>query len=194
MEGVAHSGLNLGLFRSINGWPDNQAPFWKFLSEATNYGWFKALLLLLVIVMVTRGGRGRKAALCALIAFPLANGLTDLWKNLGQMPRPFQELSDVHLRAGWSNSFGTASAHSANMAAVATAFILSVGWWGSPWVPIAVLVGISRIYVGVHYPYQVVLGWTMGILAGFAVTQAWDRIAARRSHVQEEQDTDAPEL
>jgi undecaprenyl-diphosphatase len=56
------------------------------------------------------------------------------------------------------------------MTAVATAFWLFLGWkWGLPWVLIAFFTGLSRIYVGAHFPAQVLLGWAVGVGAGFFV-------------------------
>ena len=119
----------------------------------------------------------------ALIAFPLANGFTDLFKNFLPEHRPYQEILGVIPRPldNMTQSYGTASAHAANMAAVAFVFTYCLGWWGSPWIVAAVLTGISRIYVGAHYPYQVLLGWTCGVVAGLLVTQAWRWASARRA-------------
>jgi undecaprenyl-diphosphatase len=178
--------VNEGLLRAINRWPEWLAPTMRFFSEATNYSWFKVLLALLLLGLIVAKGRYARAAVQALIAFPLANGITDLFKHFAPHPRPFQELSDVILRAGWSDSAGTASAHSANMAAVAFVFTYHLGWWGSPWILVALLTGFSRIYNGVHYPYQVLLGWTCGCVAAFVVIKAWELILTKRNSVREE--------
>lgn len=155
----------------------------QFLSTATDRLWFKAVLLLLVIAMICWRPDTRRTAIQALIAFPIANGMTDLLKHYWPMHRPFQELADVILRVGASDSMGTASAHSANMAAVAFVFTYHLRGWGSPWILIALLVGLSRIYCGAHYPYQVLLGWSCGLVAGFIVTQTWHLIQMKRSRV-----------
>lgn len=174
---------NLSVFRWINHWPEALAPTMKFFSEATNFTWVKVALLAMVVAMILAKGTLRKTAVQALLAFPLANGITDLFKKGIPMPRPFQELDAVVLRAGWSESAGTASAHSANMAAVAVVFAYHLGWRGSPWVLVAVFTGLSRIYNGVHYPYQVLLGWTVGILAGFIIVKGWEQIQLKRAPV-----------
>jgi undecaprenyl-diphosphatase len=179
--------LNLNVFRFINGWSDEYAPFWRFFSEAANQLWFKIAVLILVVAMVVRGLRSRRTVLQALIAWPIANGMTDLFKHFLPEPRPFQDIAGVALRgiSSMTTSHGTASAHAANMAAIAVAFTLGVRWWGSPWVLVALLTGISRIYVGAHYPYQVLLGWTCGIVAGLLVFYIWrvveDRVGKKPS-------------
>ena len=176
--------MNLTLFRWINGWPDAISPEMKFLSEAANFLWFKILILLLIVAMIWRGGKPRMVAIQALIALGIANGITDIFKNVLPEHRPFQDMTDVVMRAGRTGHPGTASAHAANMASVAFVFTSGLGRWGIPWIFIAALVGLSRIYVGVHYPYQVLLGWLCGITAGLLVTKTWQLIAERRNHVK----------
>lgn len=166
--------------------PEWLEPTMRFFSEATNFTWVKVGLILMLLAMSWFAGPTRRSAIQALIAFPLANGITDQFKHFAPHPRPFQELSDVILRSGWSDSAGTASAHSANMAAVAFVFTYHLRWWGAPWIVVALLTGLSRIYNGVHYPYQVLLGWTCGCCAGFAVIKTWELILAKRNTVREE--------
>jgi undecaprenyl-diphosphatase len=185
--------VNEAVFRWINNWPESFAPLMKFFSEATNYSWFKILLALLALGMLIRGAKTRTTIIQALLAFPLANELTDVLKATFPAHRPYQELADVIHRSGVSQSMGTASAHSANMAAVAFVFCYHLGWWGIPWVVAALATGLSRIYNGDHYPYQVLLGWTCGVVIAFIVVKTWELIQRRRSGVDEEEETDGLE-
>lgn len=173
--------LNRDIFLAINHASESLAPTMHFFSDATKFLWVKLALGALVVAMAWRPGPSRRAAVQALLGFLIANGITDLWKNFLPMPRPFQEIpkTEMILRAGWSDSAGTASAHSANMAVVAFVFFYHLKWKGSPWIVIALLTGFSRVYNGVHYPYQVLLGWTCGIVAGVLVTQVGERIRKR---------------
>lgn len=173
--------LNRAVFEWINQWPDALAPFLRFFSIATNFLAFKIFLAVLVIVMVAAGGKWRRAAVQSLIAFPIANFLTDLWKHGLPENRPCIDLVGTRLHGiGCSDSFGTASAHSANMAAVAFVMTYHLKGWGSPWIVVAILTGFSRSYVGAHYPYQVLLGWLCGVVAAWVVTKTWDEIVRRR--------------
>lgn len=171
-----------GLFRWINQWPQSLGPFMKFLSEATNYLPVKLILLLLLGAMIWKGASSRKTALLALVAVAVANTLTEGFKHGLPMHRPFQDFpNDVTMWVGKTTNFGTASAHSANMAAVAFVFTHYLKRWGIPWIAIAVLVGISRVFCGAHYPYQVSLGWACGLVAGWATVKVYDLWALRRS-------------
>lgn len=170
-----------GLFRWINQWPQSLGPTMRFLSEAANHVWVKVILGLLVVAMLWGGPKSRRTVIQALLAVCLANGLTDLFKALHPEHRPFQELTNpaVTMWVGTSPSHGTASAHAANMAAVAFVFVWHLRWWGAPWVAIAILVGISRVFCGAHYPHQVALGWLCGIAAGLVITNGWELIRRR---------------
>jgi len=178
---------DIGLFRWINEWPDAFAPFFVFLSEATKMPVGKVLFgvvgLVLLIHPKTRG-----ATILAILALILANLTCDALKAGFQMLRPCVELQDVNLRVGKLTSFGTASAHSANMAALATVFLSRVRPLGYFWLAVAFFTGLSRIYVGVHYPYQVALGWTVGAFSAYLLLEtwnAWGRIKETRQSAKE---------
>jgi undecaprenyl-diphosphatase len=160
-----------------------------FFSSATSLLWVKIALGVLVVAMVAWGPKSRTAILCALVAVVLANAITDVLKAGLPMHRPFQELPNellAHLPKNPSKytSMGTASAHSANMAAVAMATSWNLRWWGTPWILVAILTGLSRIYLGVHYPSQVLFGWICGVFAAFVVIKTWELIRKRRTIVE----------
>jgi undecaprenyl-diphosphatase len=176
-------GWDTELFYWINRWPEGLAPVMWFFTEAMNLREGRAVVALMALSMFAAGAKTRRTIVQALLAFPVANEMTDVLKALFAAPRPFQELPDVVLRSGWSDSFGTASAHAANMGAVAFVFAYHLRGWGAIWVGIAFLTGLSRIYNGVHYPSQVLLGWALGAFAGLVVTKTWEayvRLRARR--------------
>lgn len=166
--------MDLVLFRTINGWPEALDPGLTYFSIAHDGIPFRAAMFAILIGMIWRGGKPRRAALLSVAAFPIADWLCNVTKKALPCPRPFQEISDVVMRVGYSESMGTASSHAANLAAVATVMTLGLGIkWGWPWIVIGLVVGLSRVYVGVHYPYQVVLGWTIGVTVGIIA----DRLA-----------------
>lgn len=186
--------LDYAIFSWINGWSDSLNPFLKFFSIALNLLWVKIALGIFLIVLLARNAKSRTAALLALVSIGIGNTMTNIWKTALPMHRPFQDFPDhVNLRVGWSDSFGTASAHSANMAALAFVMCYYFRWWGSPWVLVALLTGISRVYTGAHYPSQVLLGWLTGLLAAFVVIKTWEAFKRVRTGVQSDED-ETPEL
>lgn len=180
--------MNASLFRWINGWPDSFSPVFVFFSEATKHPAGKALFVAVAIALLFSGKKGRSALVMGIIALALANEITDVLKAGFPMLRPCVELPDVVLRVGKLTSSGTASAHSANMAALATVFVLIWGVRGTFWVPVALITGLSRIYVGVHYPSQVLLGWTCGVFAALVVVKTWEAwVRARQTREEGEE-------
>jgi undecaprenyl-diphosphatase len=212
---------DLRLFDWINHWPQAWNPFLKFFSVALNQGWVKVGLFLLIVAMMWRGEKTRKAVLLALISIGIANTMTNVAKEGFPMNRPFQDREyalnkqgtiavidrgtsksiidvdqsrSVILRVGHSDSKGTASAHSANMAALALTMCYFLRRWGGPWVAVALLTGISRIYTGAHYPSQVLMGWACGLFASFVVIKTWEALVSARGGVQSEEQDEKPEL
>ncbi len=174
--------IDRAVFEWINHWPGSLSPIFVFFSEATKSNLVRSVLLALIIALIFAGKQTRKTIILALIAWPLANGLTDVLKNVFQMARPVvDDPSGVIERVGHLTSYGTASAHAANMACIAFVFTYYLRWWGVPWILIALLTGIARIYVGVHYPSQVLLGWVCGLFIGFLVVKTWEAYCKLRN-------------
>ena len=174
------------LFFWINRWPEGLNPVMQFFSKGINQTSMKVALAILLIGLLWSPAT-RKGGLVAGLGWIIANEATDVWKLI-PFARPGNELSDAIVRVGMSPSMGTASGHSANMAFVAFAFCWYFRAWGAPWVLFAVMTGLSRVYVGAHYPSQVLLGWLTGVLTAWAVCWLVDKLTARR------QETDGPEM
>lgn len=107
----------------------------------------------------------------------VAGGLTALInsaiiKPIIQRDRPFvtyPELENMCILAGeeFPDGFSMASGHSATAMAVAVAIMFFSKKWGSVAMAMAVLIGLSRLGLCVHYPTDVLTGWIIGAI--FAV-------------------------
>lgn len=182
--------MDTSLFRAINNWPDSLAPIFVFFSEATKNPVGKILFAILALALLINP-KTRKALLFAILAVGLANLTCDVLKAGLQGTRPCVDLDNINLRVGKLTSFGTASAHSANMAAVATVFLKLHGKWGLIWFGVAIITGLSRIYVGVHYPYQVALGWLVGAFCAYLLLETWNVIQRRKTRQSTDQPADS---
>ncbi|MCH8978233.1 MAG: phosphatase PAP2 family protein [Armatimonadetes bacterium] len=164
--------LDLAVFRAINQAPDWLEPAMVFFSEGNKWWWVRIGLLALLVFFAWRKTT-RKATVLAMVAWPMANAACDALKFGMQLPRPSVDLADAVIRVERLTSFGTASAHSATMMAVAVAFLFYSRPVGLAWVAVAVLTGVSRVYVGVHYPYQVLFGWGVGAFVATVAVKSW---------------------
>lgn len=165
--------LDLQIFHWINQWPDGLNPLFYGLSEGNKWLGVRLVLLAFVVFCLLKP-KLRPAVLIGLVGWPLANEVCDLLKNGFQMLRPSVEVADAIVRVNRLTSFGTASAHSANMMAVAVPFLIYARPIGYFWLGIAILTGISRVYVGVHYPYQVLFGWMVGAAVSGGLVVIWE--------------------
>lgn len=172
--------LDLTLFRAINRGTDWLDPVMVFFSEGTKQLAVRIILLVVLGILVYRA-KTRTPAVLAMVAWPVANAATDWLKSGLQLPRPCVELPEVFLRVDRLTSFGSASAHSANMMAVAVAFLFYHRPLGLFWLAVALVTGISRVYVGVHYPYQVLFGWLVGAFVAFVAVKTWQAYLAHRA-------------
>ena len=119
----------------------------------------------------------RKAGVLGLLALVLGALCTNVvLKHLVARPRPWLSLPLVPLVAEHDpNSFPSGHTCAAFAAGLAWARALPRPW-GAAAVLSAVLMGLSRLYVGVHYPSDVLVGALIGTLCAWAawkIYQTW---------------------
>ena len=95
----------------------------------------------------------------------LSGGLNSVFKILFHTPRPFWVDSNVRAYSS-ETSFGMPSGHSQNSAAIwgIIAATIRSKWAYILAVVLVFFIGLSRIYLGVHFLHDVLTGWLAGIL------------------------------
>lgn len=124
----------------------------------------------------------RKAGIAALLALAVGFACTNLiLKHLVARPRPWLDVAGlIPLIAEHDpNSFPSGHTTAAFAFAGAVWFTASKKWLKWAALIAAVLMGFSRLYVGVHYPSDVLAGVLIGLLSGWA---AW-RLCKRRNRI-----------
>ena len=134
------------------------------------------LYLTIAFFMIRKAGWW---GLVALLGVGLAFALTDqlsvhLFKNVFQRMRPCHEAdiqAVMHQLEGCGGRFGFISNHAANTfgLAIFTSLFFSKRWYSIAIFSWASLVAYSRIYVGKHYPLDIICGAAFGLLIGFLV-------------------------
>lgn len=127
----------------------------------------------------------RKAGALALGAMILGLIVTNLTiKPLISRPRPWLDWPIVPLVAeNDPNSFP--SGHTCAAFAAGLSWVRTLPWrWGRiAAAAAAVLMGLSRLYVGVHYPTDVLTGAVIGSLCAWAVWKAYQLYSERKDRV-----------
>jgi membrane-associated phospholipid phosphatase len=78
-------------------------------------------------------------------------------------------------------SYGVPSSHASDTFAVwgYLAYYVKKGWFWVTAVILILMIGISRVYLGVHFPHDVIVGWLVGLAMLFLVIRYEDRIPSR---------------
>lgn len=148
--------------------------FW-WVSQRASFSFPLAGLLLLFFV---RRFRQDGAKLWLLLALTVGAGdaLGNLLKHITGQPRPCHAMAEQVRQPGRApgapcgdNLHGMPSNHTLNFFAAATflSLVMRSRAWAAVAFTVALLVGISRIYLGKHYPSQVLAGAMIGAAIGY---------------------------
>lgn len=171
------------LFLYLNG---DAGPVWDRIMTLISEKLFWLPLYLLFLWLLYRA-YGTKGALLALLAAAVSILLTDqssvqLFKFQFERYRPCKNLvlENVHNPVACGGKFGFVSSHAANFFGIATLIGLALKHvhsrillWLYLW---AALIGYSRVYLGKHYPADVLFGAILGILIGALVHWGYQKL------------------
>lgn len=142
--------------------------------------WMIPLFLFWLALIVFGGPKGRTTALLIVILVALSDQLTSSvikpWIRRVRPCHPDHLIEGARYLIGLKKSMSFPSSHAANNAAIATLLTVRYPRW--KWIPIiiAILVSYSRVYVGVHFPVDVLGGVIIGIGCAILVLKCKDRL------------------
>jgi undecaprenyl-diphosphatase len=119
-------------------------------------------------------------ALVTAVAFGLTSVVTDVLKGTFERPRPPFGEDRISPLVEIPTSASFPSGHASTSFAAAVAISVLVPRWRWPALGLAALVGFSRVYLGVHYTLDVLVGALLGAVIGFVVARAAQRLLGHR--------------
>ena len=137
----------------------------QLISIKQNFIW--PGIVSIVIFLWLKRMRGLALVLATALAVSISDFLGATLKELIARDRPCHVLSHIKDIANCSNSFSFPSNHAVNSFTFATIVTLAYKNLTFLLYVSALLIGYSRIYLGVHYPTDVLSGALLGILIGF---------------------------
>lgn len=163
---------DLSLFRILNEVPPAVA---SLLTPFAHL--FLPAGIIIVVVLIAGYVVARTRSVLPVAAGAVAAGaawaLANVAKLIADRPRPYQVVADAVLRQQAAHGTSFPSSHTAVTVAVVIAlvpFLLRV--LAGAAVAYAALVGWSRVYLGVHYPLDVLAGAGIGMAVGGTVLLA----------------------
>jgi undecaprenyl-diphosphatase len=141
--------------------------------------WIPLYLAILIYLGVKLKRKFLVLFLAIAIAVTLSDQVSVLIKNSVHRLRPCHEksLGMVHLVNGnCGGKYGFVSSHASNsfMVAMLCLLLIRKRWFTYSMILWALIIGYSRIYLGVHYPGDVICGSILGILIGWGIYKLFE--------------------
>ena len=170
MESLWNYGITWNIFfQSLGSWLKTPMEILSFFGNEYFF-----LLLLPALYWCLEAEIGIRVGVILL----LSTSVNDALKLAFHGPRPYWYSHDV---IGYANetTFGVPSGHTQIAAGVwgMLAARIHKGWFWMVAGVIILLIGISRLYLGVHFPVDVLLGWLIGALLLWLVIGSWKPVS-----------------
>ncbi len=163
-----------------------QADYWLIFFLQGNGEWLTPVMKLftwlgypqayMVAIAIIYWSGNRKLGLRMAIFLPVVSSLNSILKQAIHAPRPYwltPDIRAIHV----SNGFGMPSGHAqASIVWLYAAALLKKGWFWIFAVVLVMGVGLSRVYLGMHFSSQVLAGWLLGIFIAFLFMRFESRV------------------
>ncbi len=153
--------VELSVFRFFNSLGQPLNNFFQFIS------WFGTIGMLVIVALIALIRRHYANAIKIFVGGVSAYFLALALKGLEIRARPYVILDNVNVREHTTSAWGFPSGHAAVATVLAiTAYQYLPKRWHRPVTILAALVLISRMYLGVHLPMDLVGGFAVGLFCG----------------------------
>ena len=155
--------------------------FWRAITFLGSAGWF--WLALAVILLIPK--KTRKAGFTALLSMGIGALISNVFlKNAVARIRPYDAVETIVPLVGKLSDYSFPSGHTC--ASFASAFVyyrLLPRKYGILTMILAVLISFSRLYLGVHYPTDVLGGFFIGLLSSILAYQIVESYLKKKQKV-----------
>ena len=157
--------MDNSLFRWINRLANRTGWAHGFFTAYAKYGIALFAVLLIVAYLDSRQHDDLRAvagSVWAGGAALVALGIGQLIGGAIDRARPYETMTGVHLLVDKTTDFSFPSDHATAAGAVAVGLLLTNRRWGIIAGVLAVVMAFTRVYVGAHYPADVLAGLALG--------------------------------
>ncbi|HEY5585070.1 MAG TPA: phosphatase PAP2 family protein [Ruminiclostridium sp.] len=141
----------------------------KIMPVLTNIGGSIVTIFTCLMIIAMGTGEVRKLGFQALVALALSHSFVHVLKKSVCRLRPKGIVLNVNTFDVALDFYSFPSGHTTAVFAIATTLALNIPILAVVCFPIALIVAISRLYLGVHYPSDVLAGMAIAILSSVVV-------------------------
>jgi undecaprenyl-diphosphatase len=159
------------LFRWVNRLANRTGWAHGFFTAYAKYGIALFAVLLVVTYLDARQHNDLRAVAGSVLTAAMALvglGVAQLIGKAVDRARPYDAMSGIHMLVDKTKDFSFPSDHATVAGAVAMGLLLANRRWGIIAAIAAVVMAFTRVYVGAHYPGDVVAGLALGGLVAVA--------------------------
>jgi undecaprenyl-diphosphatase len=152
---------DINLLRIINNsW---KCRFLDIIMPAMTYlGSFSFMFVFCTAIFLLKGNTLHAMAIRAMISVTISTGIGKILKMTVTRLRPFIKIPNLNIKKIGIDKYSFPSGHTTGAFSLAVIIALYFPVLGFITIPLAFGVGISRMYIGVHYPTDVIMGVFIG--------------------------------
>ncbi len=136
--------------------------FWKIVTSLADKGWFWLGISFLLLLFRKTRTVGVASLISIALCFCITNMALKVWVA---RPRPYDAMEAIVPLIRKPRDYSFPSGHTTvSFACALVCYRMLPGRYGIPAVVLAAMIGFSRLYLGVHYPSDVLGGFLVALV------------------------------